>query len=783
MIAQRIAAVLVAFTLLIGSAPRVWACFACCPMPYPKHPIGVALSKITIDVNGQVAEWQHEVTFHNPNSHVIEGATAYLDIEPGAQVDDMAVRVEGEAMRAEILDAEKAKKVFQELIENGGSPALLAYSGQQLISCQIPRVPANGRVTMVVRYTSVIKKQGDLLRLQCLNIKANPELLENAEVAVNLRADVPVTNVYSPTHPIKIDEEAEDHIRAVWSAKDYKAERPFLLYYQLTDTPVAASMLAHRELDEEGTFMLLVSPTGGEHGFRPEDVLPKDVIFCVDTSGSMIQNKKIEQAREALIHCLQQLRPVDRFNVVDFSTSARDFVKEPLVEATPENVEKAIRYAKSLSARGGTAIQEAIENSLEKLSTVANGDDSDSRVRMIVFATDGQPTIGVRDPDAILRRVAQRNTSDARMFVFGEGYDVNTKLLDMLAANNRGEADYILPEENIGPRIASWFDRVGSPLLADLKFEFEGVTVEDIHPHGSIDLFRGEQLVILGRYDGSGPATLKISGRAGKETKTAEFELEFPDVSEDESNSFVPRVWAGRRVGDLLNELRLASTPDDELVQEVTYLAKRYGIITPYTSFLLADDILDHPVADQPGDGPIARPFPLPQPEVGNGIGHAPKAPALQLRQNVERDAAEPTAEEEKADRVRAAAELAEARREGQSQGGAAALDEQARRAYGAAGFAGRGGERKPGEANETAASEELPLRYCGTQAFYQRGDDWIDNRFSELSAEEQAKVEDVKIGTPRYFELLTKHPKLAEAFALGQVVLPIEGQWVRLQR
>ncbi len=766
MLAQRLAGLSLVFLWLATLGMAVGeAAIVRCIAPYPRQPVRVAVSNISVEVNGQVAQWQQSLEFHNPNEQAIVGAKAYLDIESGAQVDDMSVAVGGKPMRAEILDAERAKQVFQELVKEGGSPAVLGYYGYQLIEAEIPRIPAGGRATMQVRFSTVLKKQGDLLRLECLNLKGAAQPLDSAELNVTLRGDVPVVNVYSPTHPIVVDTSAEDHVAATWSAKDYEPDRPFVLYYQLAETPLAASLLTHRELDDEGTFLLLLSPTGGPDGFGPDDVLPKDVVFCVDTSGSMIQDGKIDQAKAALVHCLEQLRPGDRFNIVDFSTSVRAFSKEPLIEANDESIAQAVAYAQALSARGGTAIQEALEQSLAKLAQVAEPADSSGRVRMILFATDGQPTIGIRDPEIILRRVAERNVHDTRLFVFGEGYDVNTKLLDQLAANNQGDADYILPEEDIGPRIGGFFGRVGSPLVTDLQLEFEGVEVEEVHPRRLGDLYRGEQLVILGRYDGSGPAQLKLTGRSGATTRTATFALEFPEVSEDESHAFVPRLWAGRRVGDLIHELRVGGNQDDELIEEVTYLAKRYGIVTPYTSFLLADDLIDHKIPPD-ADVPMPRPRPLPEP-----MGR--------LRERIEAENHAPRAPEEKAERVRAAADLAETRRETAGQGGAAALDRQAARALrGLRDFRG-----DPRNGSEPVNAQDVPLRYVGTQAFYQQGSLWVDNRRGDVPAAEDAAVENVDIGSPRYFELLNAHPRLASAFALGEVLLPVEGRWVRLQR
>ena len=226
--------------------------------------------------------------------------------------------------------------------------------------------------------------------------------------------------------------------------------------------------------------MLLLSPTFGSGAGKVSElqILPKDVVFCVDTSGSMLQGNKMQQARGALQYCVESLRAGDRFNIVDFSTVARSFHEGGLLESGDDVKARALNYVEKLAPRGGTAIADALELSLKHLG-------KSDRLKMILFATDGLPTIGERNPEAILKTIAKKNSQNARIFVFGEGYDVNTKLLDFLALDHRGEADYILPEENISEKISRFFDRVGSPIMTDLDVSFEGLDVKDVFPKRS----------------------------------------------------------------------------------------------------------------------------------------------------------------------------------------------------------------------------------------------------------------------------------------------------------
>ncbi|HUG93138.1 MAG TPA: VIT and VWA domain-containing protein [Planctomycetaceae bacterium] len=724
---------LVAFGLATTLAAPSDACFMRSPQP-----VQVWIDHIRVDVVDQVAVKTYHCTFKNPNPQAVVGATCYMELEPGSQVDNMSVLVDGKEARAEILDVERANQVFTEMVRNGASPALLEYFGNQLIQTQVPRIAASGTVTVKLQYTTVLANRGGLVRLQMLNTnpKALLQPLQSASVTVNLRSTQPVKNVYSPTHEIKLVESPEWDVTATWSQENYLPTHPFVLYYQTGGDEVAAALLAHRELDEEGSFMLLLSPTVGSGAGRvtDEQVLPKDIVFCVDTSGSMLEGNKLEQARAALRYCVEHLRPGDRFNIVDFSTTVREFSPGGLVAFDDSSRARALRYIDRLSARGGTAIEESLRRSLEHLAPPSE----DGRLKMIVFATDGLPTIGERDPQAILKSVSRHNTGDVRIFVFGEGFDVNAKLLDFLALEHRGESEYILPDEDIPQTISRFFDRVGSPVLTDLNLTFEGLEVQDVFPRKVRDLYRGEQVIVFGRYTGHGrkKVTLSAAGRAGRQT--FEYELDFPEVSEDDRHAFVPRLWAGQKVDFLLNELRGSEAEDRELIEEITYLAKRYGIVTPYTSFLMAEETCNQPQPVQ----------------VTNFISRM-RAENGGLRGDEFGQYA-----------VVYACAQAVNRRRLVSQGNLGNYYVQAAEGLG-----------QEGRGDVQALSA---VRYVGNRTFYNAGDVWYDSRFD---TGRQHELQQVEVGSAEYVALVNGDPRCAKYLAQGDVVVELDGRWYQFQQ
>ena len=719
--------------VLPGAARQANACFI-----VSTQPVHVWLDHVEVTIKDRIAVKTFNCTFRNPNVADVMGATCFLEIEPGAHINDMSVLVDGKEMKGEILDEAKAKELFNEIVKNGGSPALLEYYGNQLIKTQVPRIAAGGTVTVKFTYTTLLEQRDGVVRLQMLNTnpKASMQPLKSASVKVKITAAQPVKNVYSPTHPIQFEEAEDCDLLVTWGQDDYLPKHPFVLYYQVAQDEVAASVLAHRELGEDGYFMLMLSPTQGSGAGKvtEQQILPKDVVFCVDTSGSMLDGNKMEQARAALKYCVEKLRPGDRFNIVDFSTGVRVFRAGELVPVNDENRQAALQYVEELSARGGTAIAAALETSLGLLK------ESD-RLKMVLFATDGLPTIGEREPDAILERVARHNTHDARIFVFGEGFNVNAKSLDLIALNHRGEADYILPEEDIAQKISRFYDRIGSPIMTDLALDFGDLQVDDVYPRKIADLYRGEQVIVYGRYRGQGDHKLTLRGKAGDTPKLMEFAINLPEFSETDQQAFVPRLWAGKKVDHLLTEIRRAGMEgSSELIEEVTYLAKLHGIVTPYTSYLLAED-----VASTAGARVGPRAF----------VEHLERAEAAMA------PAAAPM---DRANQVREAKVQADARRAA-DRGQAGGLYLQAEKAL------------------ETAGQKKSALdamRYVGARTFYKSSTLWYDSRYDASQVDENA-IRTVKARSDEYFRLLKQEPRIAQYLSLGDVVLQVGQQWYRI--
>ncbi|MHC4471494.1 MAG: VIT domain-containing protein, partial [Planctomycetota bacterium] len=538
-------------------------------------PLAIKYHRVKVTIRDQVAVTEIDQVFINPNPYQLEG-TYIFPIPEEASISAFSMWIDGKEMPGELLERDKARKIYMDIVRSMRDPALLEYAGRNMFKASIFPIPPRGEKRVKLSYQEICRADGGLVRyLYPLNTeKFSSRPLEDVSVVVDIKGKLPIKNVTCPSHPVEVVTRSDTEARVAYEARNVTPDRDLLLYYSISADEFALNFLTHRPKPrEDGYFMLLLSP-GTETG----KVIDKDVCFVVDTSGSM-QGKKMEQAKAALKFCLQSLNPGDRFSLVPFATEARAF-SEMLLGASKENVARGVQYVEELRALGGTAIDEALTLAL-KMSP-----DS-QRPYMVVFLTDGLPTIGETKEPLILENVKRLNKGNVRLFAFGVGNDVNTHLLDKLAEQNRGTREYVDEAENLELKVSNFYTKIANPVLSDIEVGFPGVDVHDVYPRRLPDLFKGSQLVVVGRFKGSGQKAAKLTGKVSGEAKTIAHDVSFP-VTED-GNSFLPRLWAIRKIGFLLDEIRLHGEKK-ELRDEVVRLARLHGVVTPYTSFLVLED-------------------------------------------------------------------------------------------------------------------------------------------------------------------------------------------------
>ena len=537
-------------------------------------PLWVKYHHVTVEIRDQVARTSIDEVFVNTYDRDIEG-TFIFPLPEGAAISEFAMFIGDQKIEGEVLDSREARSIYEDIVRRLRDPALLEYIGRNTFRARVFPIPARGEKRVQLIYSEVLKGEKGLVRyLYPLNTERfSLRPLEDVAVSVRVESKVPISSVYSPSHRVSVRKDGPNTATLGYEEKNVKPDKDFIVYYAVSSDDVGLSFLDYKD-SQGGYFLLLAAP---RYVAAREKVLNKNLVFVLDSSGSM-SGKKIQQAREAARFIINHLDERDHFSIVDFDDGVSLFSGE-LVAANAANREKALQFISGVEDSGGTNINEAL---IRALGMMPRGD----RPNYTLFLTDGLPTVGTTDIADILKNVAQANAAGSRLVVFGVGYDVNTELLDKLSAANRGTSVYVGENEDLEVTISGYYEKISSPLLSDVNLKFQGVETFQLYPAVLPDLFRGSQLVVLGRYRGSGPVSIRLTGKVGKESKT--FTLDNQKLGSDGSSSFLPRLWATRRVGYLLEEIRLHGE-SQELAAEVRSLGLKYGIVTPYTSFLVTE--------------------------------------------------------------------------------------------------------------------------------------------------------------------------------------------------
>lgn len=661
--------------------------------------------RVNVSIDDQVATTRVEQVFYNEGSRPAEG-TYVFPLPVGAAVSDLVMWVDGKPVEARILDADEARRIYDEIVRRMRDPALLEYIGAGAIQASVFPIQPFSEVKIEIEYTHLLPVDNGLIRyeypLRTDQFTRRP--VENLSLSLDVTSRDPIGAIYSPTHDLAIIRDGDFAFRAGFETTRTRPMTDFSLYYGLATSEISANLLTYREsADEDGYFTLMITPPTDAN---TERIIPKDVIIVLDQSGSM-DGAKWDQARDAVKFVLDHLNRRDRFNVIAFSTGTRIYARDL---QSPDEAPGAKEWISGLEAIGSTDIDLALREAMDMADR--------ERPTVVLFLTDGLPTEGVTDTPTILENVKAVAPSNVRIFTFGVGYDVDTVLLDQLYQAFRGAGTYVRPEERIDDEVSALYAKISAPVLTDLTLDFGSVMVDELYPSEPLpDLFAGTQLIVTGRYRDGGATTVTLRGTIDSRQQTYRYDVRFPQNAG--GAVFVPRLWATRKIGALLNAIRLHGE-DPELIDSVVRLSIRYGIITPYTSFLITeDDIFSQ-----------------------RGVEQA------QLMFEAEADAVAMPSGQVAVDAAESAAGLS---------GANAPLPMPAQTSRGADGA----------EFPEGADGQE-PIRYVGDRTFVWRDGMWIDTLYD---ADTMTPVE-VTFLSDEYFDLLALDPAVGEFLALGEQVL-----------
>ncbi|MBK8098425.1 MAG: VWA domain-containing protein [Planctomycetes bacterium] len=733
------------------------------PGPIPdRQPAPIAVQTTLLQVHARIvdgtATTELNQTLRNLTP-VQQEAIWLLPLPPGATADRFTMTVNGQAMPGEVLDAGKARQIYETIVRQRRDPGLLEYHGHGMLRARVFPIPPNGEVLVQVRFAQVLPASGGIAswRFPLRSAWADGMGPQKLSLLAEVSSQTPIKTVFSPLPGVDLSRHGECQARASFETNaGQMPARDLELHYGLAEQDFGVHLLTHRKTGAaDGTFLMLLAP---KRDWPKSDAMVRSITLVIDTSGSMA-GEKIQQARGAVRQFLQGLSPNDFFNVVAFSTEARPFFASGPVLASKEHVQEALAKVEALEARGGTNIDDALTFALKNATPdcYKTTTGTPTLVPITVFLTDGLPTVGQTDVDQLLAQAKAHNSNRARVFAFGVGHDVNTRLLDALATKSGGDRDYVLPGEDIEVKTGALFTKLSGPVMTGVQVTIDGLMTTDLDPTVLPDLFVTGQMLVVGRYRGEGHKAILLRGKVGTSDKEYVFEGTFP--AENKANDWLPALWAQRKVTALLDAIR-ANGQQPELVAEVTRLGKEFGIVTPFTSHLILEE--QDRVARQRGLDPSAIPVGDPgvwgerMRDLGRGglptsalPAEAPGAAVRSEEATKAKDLLEGKAGESGADAVTAAHSLLVLR--------AAAAP------------------ATPVAGGRVAASG-LTSHRVGDRQFHLIQGTWVDGAFT---TDMQARVQKVEAFSDAWFALVQARPHLAQILAFSTKLVLVDGDAV----
>ena len=575
---MRLLTLVSSFSVLLLSA-NAQAAGLLAPTDQTLPPLRVIDHLVDVEIHDQVALTSITQTFHNDTNRRLE-ATYIFPLPENADLTNFQMSFNGKMIEGEVLPADKARQIYESIVRRTKDPGLIEFIGQRLLQMRVFPIEPGSDTTIKLRYQQINRPISGMsgYHYPLRTRKTAGQAYGLVRFAVNLHTTAPLKNVWSPSHAVEIVRDGEYGAKIAYEASGGSLEDDFLLLYDTDASDLGLSLVAHKpEKEKPGHFVLMLTP---KQLWPKQSYQPQDVVFVIDTSGSMA-GEKIEQARRSLQFCIEKLDDRDRFSVVRFSTGF-DVLFDQLQAATRDNLAKAHAFIEAFEARGGTNIADTLQH---VMTMRPRGDEADqARPFVVVFLTDGK---GNRGPDEILAMLKNTDRQGMRIFPFGVGHDVNTILLDRLANEHTGRPTYVQPGENLELVLGDFFAVISQPVLTNLRLTLPGVGVTEQFPATLGDLYHGQQLIIAGKFSSAATGPVKLTAmREGKQVEYSWPKAAFTNTAEAE---YVPAVWAGRKIAYLIDQIR-AHGESQEMIGEILELSQTYGIQTPYSSWLIVPE-------------------------------------------------------------------------------------------------------------------------------------------------------------------------------------------------
>lgn len=533
---------------------------------------------VKANISGPVANVTVRQDFVNESSTTIE-ATYLFPLPVMAAVHGYEIHIGDRVIKGKIARREEAQRAFENARRNGQTAGLLNQQRPNVFSQQLTNITPGARVSVQLEYVELVTyeagsyefvfpmvvgpryKAGDTaVTLAPKGTRAGHDI----SIAVRLASPAGIQSVSSESHAI-IEKRSNQWFNEIHLAAAREIpNKDFLLKYRLNAPQITPSLLTHRK-DGDGYFSFVIDPPA-VRTLEATLVAPKELVFVIDTSGSM-HGFPLDKAKEAMLAAINGLNPRDTFNLITFSGETEILWPRP-VPATPENVARAKQFLSFKQGSGGTEMMKAIRAALD-------GTHSQEHTRVVCFMTDGY----VGYEDQILKEI--RLHPNARIFSFGIGSSVNRYLLDKMAEAGRGEVEYVSLNGDGSAAARRFHERVRNPLLTDIEIDWAGLPVKDVVPARIPDLFSAKPIIVSGRYTGEAHGKIRIRGRIGSRPYSREIEVKLPAL--EVNNDAVPFLWARRKIDSL-------SIESEANREAITQLGLRHGLMTAFTSYYAVED-------------------------------------------------------------------------------------------------------------------------------------------------------------------------------------------------
>jgi Ca-activated chloride channel family protein len=529
-----------------------------------------------IDLADQIATTTLDIALRNPTNRPLE-SELIVPVPHGAVLKAFAFEGGNAEATARLLPRDEARRIYDSIVAQTRDPALLEFVGHAVVKSSVFPVPANGTQKVRVTYEQLLEADGARLDY----VLPRSEAVEYSvpwKLSMRVKSASRIASVYSPSHEIAVKQPSGNEASLTCETKDPGAFRVSLL--RETKDEMTASLLAYPDPKiGGGYFLVMIAPPKPKADAVP---IKREVTLVIDRSGSMA-GPKLDQVKAAALQVIEGLNDSEGFNLIVYNEAVEMFAAQPVIK-NAETTKQARDYIGALRVSGGTNIHDSIVEALRQKPL-------DGMLPLVLFLTDGLPTIGQTSEKAIREAVAKGNPHQRRVFTFGVGVDVNTPLLSRIARETRASAEFVLPKEDVEIKVGRVFDRLRGPLLTRpaLRVLDDPNRVSDFIPSPLPDVFEGEQILLSGTYRGEAPLHFQLTGASAEGERKFDFTFNLDKAST--ANAFVARLWASNKIAVLSEAIRDlgadgATANTTELVNEIVRLSTQFGILTEYTAFL-----------------------------------------------------------------------------------------------------------------------------------------------------------------------------------------------------